>query len=40
MNKICINCDIIYTENYTYCQICGSYLVTYSNMNNKMGELE
>lgn len=30
MIKICINCDILYTENYSYCQHCGSYLVTYS----------
>ena len=27
MNKICYNCYLIHTENYAYCQKCGSFLV-------------
>ena len=31
MIKICINCDVFYTENYTYCVHCGSFLVTFGS---------
>lgn len=39
MNKICLNCDIIHTENYTYCQKCGSFLVTADKYKGKMENL-
>lgn len=31
MNKLRINCQIIHTENYIYCQQCGSFLITINN---------